>query len=205
MSAMISVCKYSRSVVIALTLSVLAGCANKPTAPTYYTLKAETVSAGQQQLPANLSIGLWPVELPDLLDRSGIVTLEQQNRVYISSQNIWAGDLGENLSAVISKRLAARLGTDQLWSYPWESRQAPDLELRIRIEIMSGTLQGPVNLEARVTLRDNRDQNVVYSRPLTIQQPVVGVGYDGYVATLNGLLATLADQIAMDISTAVGR
>ncbi|MEH6814862.1 MAG: ABC-type transport auxiliary lipoprotein family protein, partial [Motiliproteus sp.] len=123
--------KFRQTTGLLILAALLVGCTTKPSAPNYYTLIATPLDA-PVVTDISSSIGLWPVELPDLLDRSGIVSYQQQHRVNISSQNIWAGDLAENIARVIGQGLSQQLNLSQFWYYPWESRQSPDYELRIR-------------------------------------------------------------------------
>ena len=114
----------------AVLLSLLvAGCIGSATRPsTFYVLSTDSAApvAGRESPAPPLSLGLGPVELPDVLDRPQIVTRPDSNRVDLAEYDRWGGDLGEDLSRVLAQNLMARLNTDAVLLYPWSSGGRPD-------------------------------------------------------------------------------
>ncbi len=183
-----------------LSVLALTACAGNSSPPRYYHLAADSAPmAGIEATPVTL--GLWPVELPDLLNRSGIVSYEPQHQVRISTSHTWAGALDENIGRVISTHLVNQLGLEHISSYPWDSRQKPAYQLRIRVESLAGPLQGPVDLAASWSLRSGADNRWIAGRRVTLQQAVDGAaGYDGYVAALNGALNRFSRTLVSELA-----
>ncbi len=191
---------FRPAAVAALLLAMLlTGCAGSSVTPNYYTLAVENTAVKPVETGA-VSLGIWPVELPDLLDRAGIVSWQPQLRVDISSTSNWAEALDENITRVISADIGRRMPAAYLWSYPWDSRQRPDYQLRIRLQSLAGALAGPVVLEGHWVLRGGPDNRLLERGQVRLRQTVEGDGYDGYVAAINRLLNRFSGELTARIA-----
>lgn len=190
--------------VVLLSL-LLAGCIGSPTRPsTFYVLSADAgVPVETREAPAApLSVGLGPVELPDVLDRPQIVTRPDPNRVDLAEFDRWGGDLGKDLSRVLAQNLMGRLNTDAVMLYPWSSSRRPDYEVSIQFFRFDGELDKLVELEGVWWLTDTRGGCEPVSRRFRIAESPPASGYAGLVAAISRGVARLSDEVAAAIAAA---
>jgi uncharacterized lipoprotein YmbA len=184
---------------------LVAGCIGTPTRPSsFYVLSTEagTPVAGRESPAAPLSLGLGPVELPDVLDRPQIVTRPDPNRIDLAEYDRWGGDLGKDLSRVLAQNLMERLNTDAVLLYPWSSSRRPDFEVSIRFFRFDGELDKRAELEGVWRLSDTRRGCEPVSRRFRIAETSPSSGYAGLVAAISRGVAKLSDEIAAAIAAA---
>ncbi len=182
-------------VFLSTLLATLVGCAS-PTATTrYYDLRAERVAPFVSEKP-RLSLGLRSLALPEILERSGIVSNKDDYGVEIADRHAWAGQLKQRITWVISENLAQRLNQKRVWIYPWPPAQRPDLHLRITIDSLAGSLSGQVTLQAHWVLYAEEGKTVVDDGVSYYQIDVEKADYAGYVAAINKGVDTFSDDLA---------
>jgi uncharacterized lipoprotein YmbA len=118
----------ARVFALALPLS-LAACGSSPHNH-YYLLTAADVHSASGQTP---SLGIGPVEIPEYLNRSGLVYSRQGNQLQISSQERWAEPLESGITRVLGLNLANLLNTENLRYFPWNPQRAPDYGVKITL------------------------------------------------------------------------
>jgi uncharacterized lipoprotein YmbA len=190
--------------VVLLSL-LLAGCIGSPTRPsTFYVLSADAgVPVATREAPAApLSVGLGPVELPDVLDRPQIVTRPDPNRVDLAEFDRWGGDLGKDLSRVLAQNLMGRLNTDAVMLYPWSSSRRPDFEVSIQFFRFDGELGKRAELEGVWRLSDTRRDCEPVSRRFRIVETPASSGYAGLVSAISRGVAKLSEEIAAAVAAA---
>ena len=161
----------------ALALLTLAGCASSP--PTrYFALDPATARAPP---PASTTAGapvkVDAVHIPPALDRDSMVRGESDNQLQISSQDRWAGDLGEMIRRVLTQDLAQRLPSGMVIA-PRVARAA-ELPAVWCVDILTFQPQaGEVVLDADWTLLQGTQSNPVLRRSvhLTRLRPILGAG-----------------------------
>ena len=114
--------------VFALALSLTA-CGSSPR-NTYYLLTATGSHSASGETP---SLGIGPVEIPEYLNRNGLVYSRQNNQLQISSQERWAEPLEDGISRVLGMNLASLLNTQNLRYFPWNPQRAPDYGIKITV------------------------------------------------------------------------
>jgi uncharacterized protein len=114
--------------VFALALSLTA-CGSSPR-NNYYLLTATGPQGASGQTPA---LGIGPVEIPEYLNRNGLVYSRQGNQLQISSQERWAEPLEDGISRVLGMNLASLLNTQNLRYFPWNPQRAPDYGIKINV------------------------------------------------------------------------
>jgi uncharacterized lipoprotein YmbA len=196
----------TRGYVLSAVLSLLvAGCIGGPTRPsTFYVLSAEEAPpvAGRTSPAPPLSIGLGPIDLPELLDRPQIVTRPDPNRIDLAEYDRWGGDLSGDLSRVLAQNLMDRLNTDAVLLHPWSSRRELDFEITIRFFRFDGVLDRAAELEGVWRLVDGREGCEHAGRRFHIQEPVPGSGYAGLVTAISRAVARLSDDMAVAVAAA---
>jgi uncharacterized lipoprotein YmbA len=185
----------------ALLLLTLTACASSP--PTRF-FALDPTSAGT---PAAASSGaehdavkpvkIDAVHLPPALDRNSMVRGESGNQLEISSQDRWAGDLGEMIRRVLTQDLAGRLPGDMVIA---PDSPAPPGARGLVIDIL--TFQpgagGEVVLDADWTLLEGTQSNPVLRRSVHLTGSAASSA-QGEAAAMSALLGQLADGIAGEI------
>jgi uncharacterized lipoprotein YmbA len=196
----------NRITLLVVLLSLLVtGCIGTPTRPsTFYVLSPDVATpvAGRVSPAAPLSIGLGPVQLPDLFDRPQIVTRPDPNRIDLAEYDRWGGDLTKDLNRVLAQNLMGRLNTDAVLLYPWPSGRQPDFEVTIQFFRFDGELDKAAELEGVWRLADGRQRCERASRRFRLEEPVPGSGYAGLVSAISRAVARLSDDIAAAVAAA---
>lgn len=110
-------------------LLCLAACGSSPPND-YYRLTPMGVPATAGERP---SLGVGPVDIPDYLNRSGMVYSAGGNRLVISEQHRWAEPLDEGITRVVAVNLARLLSTDNLRLFPWPLNDIPDYTVEVNV------------------------------------------------------------------------
>lgn len=147
---------------------------------------------------ADVSIGIRPVEIPQYLNRSQIVTRSGRYRVDLAEFDRWGETLEESIPRVIAENLSTLLSTDRVMTYPWP-RRTPLYELEIEIVQFDGELPGNVELVARWSLMKNGSPTRINRRKITQKKPIAGQGYQGLVSTMSLVLYDMSRMVANEI------
>lgn len=185
---------------LAACLVLFAGCAAQP--PTYYYDLTPQTQALEKPIDREITLGVGPVTLPQLLDRPGVVTRHHESGVKVANYHIWAGELESTFARVLAESLAIRLQQDTIWASPWDNRFRPEYQVRIFVNQYSGELKGEVVLSLTWTLLEDYGNRVVSTHRYRATANSEG-GYLGYVSTLNQLLAGFAEEVSIKFSEAL--
>ncbi len=184
---------------------LLSGCIGTPTRPSnFYVLSTDSAApvAGRESPAPPLSLGLGPVELPDVLDRPQIVTRPDPNRVDLAEFDRWGGDLRKELSRALAQNLMERLNTDAVLLYPWSSSRRPDFEVSIQFFRFDGELGKLAELAGVWRLSDTRRDCEPVSRRFRIVETPASSGYAGLVSAISRGVAKLSEEIAAAVAAA---
>jgi uncharacterized lipoprotein YmbA len=188
-----------RRLIPVLLVLTLAGCASSP-ATRYYTL--DPVSPAAQAASAadmRAAVKVDAVHIPPALDRQSMVRGESDNELQISSQDRWAGDLGETIRRVLTQDLESRLPAGKVIA---PEAPAPASARGIVVDVLTFQPQGgEVVLDADWTLLEGTQSNPVLSRSVHLTAAATSSA-QGQAAAMSTLLGQLADGIAAQISGA---
>jgi uncharacterized lipoprotein YmbA len=182
---------------------LMAGCIGTPTRPsTFYVLSADSAEpvSGRESPAAPLSLGLGPLELPDVLDRPQIVTRPDPNRINLAEYDRWGGDLNKDLSRVMAQNLMARLNTGAVLVYPWPSAHRPDVEVAVQFFRLDGELGKRAEMEGVWRLVAPRHGCEPVNRRFRIMESPASADYAGLVAAMSRAVARLSDELAVAIA-----
>ncbi len=180
-------------------LALLSGCAlRSPPTQLYALYQGRTPPPEQQRA---LSLGVGPIELPNILERPQIVTRRTDNQVEFSELHQWAGRLEEDIGHALAARLMARLGTRRVYTYPWPGRLHPDYQIRVRFSRFDGSLGGALWLDAQWEILPREKEKHVWIDRIHRQIPVEGGDYADYVHAMHQAIEQLADQVAQRLFT----
>ena len=118
---------------IAVTFSLiglLAACGSSPPSNHYVLTARGPATPPQLEEP---SLGIGPINIPEYLNRSGMVYNRQGNRVQVSNTERWAEPLEDGLKRVLSINLAGLVGTQNVRFFPWSQRRHPDYGIKVNL------------------------------------------------------------------------
>lgn len=195
---------YKKIILLTMLLTVTACVGfggNSP--PTYhYVLSSDIVSNTNTTIDLQseqLSIGLWLVTLPDMLDRPQIVTRIDQYGIQLGEFDRWAGDLKLNMTQQIADELRVRLRTDRVTVYPWLTNQAINHQVKINVVRFDGTLGGAAVLKGTWVLLDGNGKKELFRESFFKKSDTKDISYTAMVATLSKLVTALSEQISAGI------
>lgn len=183
---------------LVLALLTLAACASSP--PTRYFALDPVAPAGGPRTVAGEPVKIDAVHIPPALDRNSLVRGESDNQLNISSQDRWAGDLGEMTRRVLTQNLASRLPSGMVIA---PESPAPPSARGVVVDILTFQPQGAgeVVLDADWTLLEGTQSNPVLRRSVHLTT-TGAASAQGEAAAMSSLLGQLADGMAADIGTA---
>jgi uncharacterized lipoprotein YmbA len=188
------------SVVLSLSLGVLAaGCAKGPP-PTFYILDA-TASDALVGVERGVSVGVEPIELPAHLNRPQIVTRATDHRLALSEFNQWAEPLKNSISRVIAINLSNSLESNRIFVIPRRKRATYDFQVSIDIARFDGELGEGAVLGARWTISGKDGREPLLTQVTMVYEKAEGSGYDALVAAQSRCLERMSQEIAEAITT----
>lgn len=179
----------------ALLVILCMGCASGGAPPVYYGLQAEpTTNAPTVDRP--LTIGVGPVQLPDYLDRSAIVTRLSPNRLQINQGHRWAGSLQSEILRVLAANLRAATAARQVAVFPWRTDFEPDLRFRISIEVFEGQPAQQVHLKATWTMTGGPSGVTDVLQNSDVFETIHGRGIEAITQAMGRALAVMSREMA---------
>ena len=177
----------------AIMLTLFAGCATSP-ASKFYTLSP--VQVVEQSSGTNpVMIAIDPVTVPELVDRSQIVTTLDANRVSIDEFARWAEPLKSQIPRVLAADLAQFVPGAIVSTYP---QRVDDNAYRISVDVQTfdSSTSGTVMLAVIWSVRPPKRGDKVSGRSV-VHEAAGGPGYDALVKAHSRALASVANDIAV--------
>ncbi len=176
----------------------LAACASSP--PTrFFTLDPVPPAAPAAATADTLvPVKVDAVHVPPALDRDSMVRGESGNQLEISSEDRWAGDLGETIRRVLTQDLQSRLPAGTVIA---PQAPAPASARGFVVDILTFQPQaaGEVVLDADWTLLQGAQSSPVLSRSVHLTA-AAAPSAQGQAAAMSALLGELADGMASSLS-----
>ncbi|MFM0009345.1 PqiC family protein [Paraburkholderia sediminicola] len=182
---------------IALVLS--AGCATSPT-PAFYTL-SPVQHIEQSPGASAIAIAIDLVTVPELVDRSQIVTKLDANRVRIAEFARWADPLKNQIPRVLAADLAEIIPGAIVSTVP---QRAGDNAYRVTVDVQNfdSSADGTVMLVVIWSVRPPNGGKRIGGRSV-VHQTAIGSGYDGLVKAHSQALSSVAKDIAAATQSAL--
>jgi uncharacterized lipoprotein YmbA len=190
------------TLVVLFTMLLLTGCGSSSQRVEFYTLNPLTGMSAEANSPATdqkLSIGVGPVEIPEILDRPQIVTRSGPNKLNIDEFHRWAGPLDARFARVLAENIALLLATDRVAVYPWEIDFKPHYRIALDIRYFEGQLGENVLLDVVWRVSGQDSQMIQAVKTSVIKEPVSAPDYDALVAAKSEAITHLSRQIAQEI------
>ena len=181
---------------------MLAGCRSSAPPVEFYTLNPLTGLEEKTNTPEpdqKLSIGVGPVEIPQILDRPQIVTRSGPNKLKIDEFHRWAGRLDEDFARVLAENISLLLGTDLVAVYPWQTDFKPHYRIALEVWYFEGQWGQDVLLEVSWALASQESQKPQTVRKSVIREPLSATNYEELVAVKSRAIAQLSREIVQEI------
>ncbi len=189
--------KHSNRFIMLCVSALLSACASSPT--NFYTLEpqsrppvATTTASAKKRL-----IGIGPLSLPALLDRSQIVTRTENNSIQLAEFDQWAAPLKDNVIAVLSKNVATLQPDAIVRAYPWSPYGNVDYRVIVDISRFDTQPGKSANLEASWAIMEEKNHTIVSNGQAKLQQPLNDASYNSAAQALSKLLSEFSQQISL--------
>jgi uncharacterized lipoprotein YmbA len=191
------------TLVVTFTALLLTGCGSSSPKVEFYTLNPLTGIQAEANTPATdqkLSIGVGPVEIPEILDRPQIVTRSGPNKLTVDEFHRWAGRMNESFGQVLAENISLLLATDQVAVYPWQTDFKPHYRIALKIRYFEGQWGKDVLLEAIWSVSSQQSQQTHTQRKSVINEPLSPEpDYEALVAAHSRAIAQLSREIVQEI------
>lgn len=177
----------------------LPGCGAPAPAVFVFPVPAAPPPRSELQLPM---LDLRPVQVPDYLDSTQILTRAEDDRLLASPTGEW----GERLSVGVTRLLAASLATRLPGVAVTTAPGGAEPRWTLRVDIQDFTLRraGGSTLAARWSLRAGADGRLLAQRRVVLRE-AGPLGSDGaLVRAMTRQLVALATQIGRAVPLAAG-
>jgi len=183
---------------VALLAAVLLSACGTTPPSSHYRLTAS------QALPTTsngLSLGVGPVNIPEYLNRNGIVRSDGGNSITIADSERWAEPLEDGVTRVVILNLASMLDTQDIRRFPWHPDRAPEIGIKLNILKLDAETSKATLVAEWLVFQVNDDQPV--ARRLTRhEEPLPGAGTSSG-AVIAAAYSTLLLELSTDIATEV--
>ena len=195
---------FFKTVTLMLTFITLflAGCSSSQRVE-FYTLNPLADVQAKANSPATdqkLTIGVGPVEIPEILDRPQIVTRSGPNKLNVDEFHRWASRIDESFAQVLAQNISLLLATDQVTVYPWKADFKPRYRIALKISYFEGQWGKDVLLEAIWSVTGWQSQQTNSMRKSVINEPLSPEpDYAALVAAHSRAIARLSREIVKEI------
>lgn len=163
----------------------------------FYTLTASELSP--LEYPISQSIGIGPINIPDMLMRPQIVVRTGKNQLDLRETEHWGGRLDQSINQVLVENLQRLIPSAKLIAYPWPFRARPSFQLRINLLQFDGNPDTSSTLRATWSLLDSKSKAELNRGSSSVTTPNASQDFPGMVRNMSLLLARLAEVIADDL------
>ncbi len=172
---------------------LLSACGTSPKT-SFYLLSAE--HNNEVAITEKIAIGIWKVNLPELIDRPEIVTRTGAHTIDLADFHRWAGGLSSNVSLLIANELAYNLKTGHVDVSPWSSYRNFDFQIKIHIREFDGALGGDSSLKGAFVILNGKGTEKIVENTFSFKEKVKGESYNEMAAAMSRLVISLSTQLA---------
>lgn len=178
---------------------LLTGCVSQTSAPRYFLLQATTTVVNYDGGP---SIGLYPITMPEYLQRSALLVDSDDSQLRYSFDGRWGEPLADGIHRVSTLELSRLLGTGNLRRWPWSQKQKPDIEVAITVLALEPQ-DDTARLSAEVSIKDHRTselhmQRFIRTWQTTIDEPTdsaIARAHSALVQAMNADIAAVINEV----------
>ena len=189
-----------RHIFMVSLLVLLAACGSSPKTD-FYMLNTDKADFAQAANTATgPAVGIWQIKLPDYLDRSELVTRDNEYQITIADFSWWAGNMETNATLLIAAEMSKGLLSNRVLASPWESYRKHDYQVKIRLERFDGALGGEIVLRGVWSLLDANGLNELSGEVFEFKANAVDPSYKEMVATMSNLLVQLSGDLVAAVN-----
>jgi uncharacterized lipoprotein YmbA len=189
-----------RSLVLLLVLGIaLCACAGKSASSKFYVL-----SPLPQSKPTGkdgIAVGVYPISMPDYLDRPQMVTRVNDNEITLDEFNRWAEPLKENFYTVLVDNLSTLLNSEKVIKTAQRLRIPIALHVGVEVLQFDGPLGGDVVLSVKWGLLEEEGKKLLMAKRSAFREPTGAATYEALVAAQSRAVAALSREIAEAIKS----
>jgi len=194
--------KYSlRMLMMSFVIAACSPLAPQPDPSRYFILtplaKSGDPSAAMSNGNQGLLVGVGPIEFPDYLRRTQVVTRDA-NQIELSARNQWAEPLDMNFQRTLVENLSTLLQTQRIETYPWSRKVPVDYQIVIYVERFEATTDGNAQLVARWIIKDGTSGKDLYASE-TSAATAIPAGPAGASIALSDDLEQLSTVLASQV------
>ena len=178
---------------------LFAGCVGKTPPVKFYRLKALQKTPEKPLSNPGVAIVVGPVEIPEILNRSQIVTQTGLHAITIAEYHRWAGYLPEDFARVLAENLGVLLATDRVSIYSRKKSFDPAYRIVLDVHHFIGEFEKEVQLVALWTLKDETSKKPLVVKKSAVREQILSAGYEGLVAAQSRAISVLSQEIAESI------
>ncbi len=187
-------------VVVLLALVVcLSACAGKSASSKFYVLSP--LPQGGLSAAEGITIGVFPVAMPDYLDRPQIVTRVSENELKLDEFSRWAEPLKESFTRALVQNLSSLLNTAKIIKTADSTGFPMALQVGVEVVQFDGTLGGEVVLIVKWGLFEADGKKLLLAKRSSFKEPTGAATYEALVAAQSRAVAALSREIAEAIRT----
>jgi uncharacterized lipoprotein YmbA len=192
-------CLIPVAVLVLALVVCLSACAGKSASSKFYVLS----SLPQSSLSGaeGTTIGVFPVGMPDYLDRPQIVTRASENEIRIDEFSRWAEPLKDSFTRALVQNLSTLLNNAKVIRTT-EGASIP-MALQVVVEVLQfdGALGDDVVLIVKWGLFEAQEKKLLLAKRSSFKEPTGAATYEALVAAESRAVAALSREIAEAIKT----
>ena len=195
---------YFGSVILAVSVIIMNGCAGSSKPSEFYLLGSLSTSqdagltTSESKSP---SVLVNPVTLPAYLDRNQIVTLAGTHKLVLNEFSRWAEPLQDNFYRVLVENLSLLLNTPKVFTFERRGSVPTNFQVVIDVTRFDTTAGKDACLIAFWTVFGKERGSQLMQKKSVFHASVTSTGTTGAVDALNRLLAEFSRDIAAEIQT----
>jgi uncharacterized lipoprotein YmbA len=185
-----------------LAFSGCLGGAGKTPATRYYVLNSLYSAENKAQPVAalkNITVGVGPIRLSQVLDRPQIVMQTSDNEIRISDFERWAAPLDENMASVIVDNLTVLLPGGEILKFPWQITIPITYQVVMDFMRFDGIPGGEAMLRVRWGILGQDGKKVLVNKQSILNEPIKGNTIAEMVSTQSRLMVQFSREIAEEI------
>lgn len=182
--------------------ALLVACATPAPPPQLYQLRSAAPVAVPAVLPTAPTVQLlWPVAVPEVLERDAIVVAQGQAGVQALAGHRWAEPLRDAVPRLLRQDLALLLGDGRVWVAPLPAGVVVQRLLRVEVlALQADASRSKLQLQARWTLSDPVGRTPVVTRVESLSVAVAGGDVDAVVVAHRLALWQLAERLSQAVA-----
>ena len=176
----------------------LFACGSSGPATTYYGLFPNDDFKARGNAKMIQSLGVGPIDLPEYLDTTALVSKSDTNVINVSGYHAWAEPLDASIARVVAANMGALLDLD-VWAFPWDARHRPNNQIKIIIESLEGVRGANVSMKAKWFVYSLDHKTILKQSNFTATQRLNSKKYAAYVAAIQKNIDELSAHIASEL------